>query len=211
MYNNIMSTKKIVPGNKQRLTKDFNELIVELSKSVKSNDVAYECDGNFDTVLDNSLKNMTNFTILLRGPEDTPYSGGKFKLRVEIKGDYPWKPPVVTFETEIYHPNVRGKSICLDTLSSSWSPIITLSHLVLAISALLCSPNGADPLSADIGAEFRDNYQLFKKHAIERTKKHAIKDERRDYMKNDNTMADTPKKIKSKTTHYAYNDEDEVD
>jgi ubiquitin-conjugating enzyme E2 D/E len=209
-----MSSKKNISVNKQRLTKDFNELLVELGKSVKSNDIAYECDGNFDTALENSLKNMTNFTILLRGPSDTPYSGGKFRLRVEIQGDYPWKPPVVTFETKIYHPNVRDKSICLDTLSSSWSPIITLSHLILSISALLCSPNGGDPLSANIGAEFRDNYQLFKKNAIEHTIKYAIKDERRDYMKIDKTVANNTKTstIYKKSNEYdSGNDEFEID
>ncbi len=204
-----MSSKKGITGNKQRFTKDFNELLMELQKGTTSSDVAYESDGNFDTALEHSLKNMTNFTILLRGPADTPYSGGKFRLRVEIVGDYPWKAPVVTFETEIYHPNVRGKTICLDTLGSNWSPVLTLSQLILTISALLCNPNGSDPLSANVGAEFRDNYQQFKKNAIEHTMKHAIKDERRDYMKIDKTLFDKKSKVLSKKKDYADEEDDE--
>ncbi|WAR03202.1 UBE2T-like protein [Mya arenaria] len=51
------------------------------------------------------------------GGEDTPYSGGIFKLEIQIPDRYPFEPPKVKFMTPIYHPNIdTAGRICLDTL-----------------------------------------------------------------------------------------------
>ena len=39
------------------------------------------------------------------GP-DGPFAGGKFKVDVDFRENYPFKCPQVNFRTKIYHPGV---------------------------------------------------------------------------------------------------------
>ncbi len=169
-----------------RLKKEYAELLFALDNY---DDKSYYCsDGEPKLALKNILNgNILNgsidFNILLRGPPDTPYVGGKFKLKISIKSDYPFKPPAVLFETNIYHPNIRNNSICLDLLKSAWSPALTINKLLISIASLLSDPNPNDPLDTEASKFFTENKNEFNKKAIEYTKKYAIKDEFRDYMK----------------------------
>lgn len=159
-----------------RLRKDYQELY----RDMKTNDenVCFECDGS----LESFLEDYSKFSILLRGPPDTPYAGGKFRLCVSIPNDYPFKPPSILFDTKIYHPNIYNKEICIDILDKNWSPAYTLTGLLNGISSLLDHPNPNDPLDTDVGNTYKNNPSDFKKKAIEYTKKYAIKDERRNYL-----------------------------
>lgn len=40
------------------------------------------------------------------GPEDTPWEGGIFSLRITFTEYYPEKPPRVRFTSDMFHPNV---------------------------------------------------------------------------------------------------------
>ena len=92
------------------------------------------------------------------GPEDTPYVGGVFFLKIYLPTDYPFKPPKVNFETKIYHCNVNGNgSICLDILKDQWSPSLTISKLLLSITSLLSDANPDDPLVPDIANLYKTN------------------------------------------------------
>lgn len=169
-----------------RLKKEYAELLFAIDNY---DDKSYYCS-DVDTKI--SLKkiltgggNSVDFNILLRGPPNTPYVGGKFKLKISIKSDYPFKPPSVSFDTNIYHPNIKNKSICLDLLKSAWSPALTINKLLISIVSLLSDPNPNDPLDTEASKEYTENINNFNKKAIEYTKKYAIKDEFRDYMKID--------------------------
>ena len=76
------------------------------------------------------------------GPTETPYEGGMFNLKILFPPDYPFKPPKITFETRIYHPNINSTGgICLDILKDQWSPALTISKVLLSLSSLLTDPN----------------------------------------------------------------------
>jgi len=109
------------------------------------------------------------------GPKDTPYEGGFFELKIAFPEEYPFKPPRAQFVTKVYHPNIdRDGGICMDILKDSWTPALTTTQLLLAISTLLASPNPADPLVPEIAREFEHNYAQFATKARECTAKHAM-------------------------------------
>jgi ubiquitin-conjugating enzyme E2 D/E len=108
------------------------------------------------------------------GPEDSPFSGGIFKLNIIFPTDYPFKCPNVTFTTKIYHPNINSAGIiCLDILKSQWSPALTISKVLLSVCSLLCDPNPADPLMPDIANLYKSNRQEYERVAREYTLKYA--------------------------------------
>lgn len=45
------------------------------------------------------------------GPPGTPYEGGVFKIDIRIPTEYPFRPPVMKFETKIWHPNVSSQTV----------------------------------------------------------------------------------------------------
>ena len=50
--------------------------------------------------------NARYFKIVVEGPSDSPYDGGKFNLELFLPEDYPMAAPKVRFTTKIYHPNI---------------------------------------------------------------------------------------------------------
>lgn len=43
------------------------------------------------------------------GPPDTPYQGGTFMVDIKIPDGYPFSPPLMKFDTLIYHPNISSQ------------------------------------------------------------------------------------------------------
>merc|ERR1712086_331468 len=46
---------------------------------------------------------------VVKGPPDTPYSGGTFELAIEVPPNYPLIAPSVKTLTPIFHPNFHFK------------------------------------------------------------------------------------------------------
>ena len=118
---------------------------------------------------------MFNWQATFPGPENSPYEGGNFTLKMQFPKDYPFKPPKVEFETKVYHPNVKSATgaICLGILKDDWSPQITVPKILMSISTLLTDPNVEHPLEEEIAKQYTQNRELYDKTAKEWTEKYA--------------------------------------
>lgn len=71
--------------------------------------------------------------------------GGTFKLLLTLPTNYPFKPPVLSFQTKIYHPNVTNDdkgSMCLGILrSDQWKPSCKILAVLEMARGLLMEPN----------------------------------------------------------------------
>ncbi|CAK7224551.1 Ubiquitin-conjugating enzyme E2 1 [Sporothrix bragantina] len=98
------------------------------------------------------------------GPPDTPYAGGLYTIDIQIPDTYPFKPPAMKFDTKTWHPNVSSQTgaICLDTLSSGWSPVNTIKTALLSLRLLLICPNPQDPQDAQVARQMNEEPEFFK-------------------------------------------------
>ena len=116
----------------KRLIKEFEEL-----KKIESKDFGARPIEN---------ENWFLWEAYLKGPKESLYEGGCFKLNIKFPVEFPWKPPKIYFITKIYHPNFNYNSgfICccaLDYLEDSWNPKITIIQILKDIQSLLVNPN----------------------------------------------------------------------
>jgi ubiquitin-conjugating enzyme (huntingtin interacting protein 2) len=140
-----------------------------------------------------TLDDLTHFKGVFRGPPDTPYHGATYNVDIKIPNDYPFQPPVMKFTTKIWHPNISSVTvspttipvrifsltfqtqgaICLDTLGSAWSPVLTLKSALISLQSLLSSPEPKDPQDAEVARMLITNPKEFEHVAREWAIKYA--------------------------------------
>ncbi|OAA65597.1 Ubiquitin-conjugating enzyme/RWD-like protein [Niveomyces insectorum RCEF 264] len=107
--------------------------------------------------------------VTIQGPPNSVYAGGQFGIVLVLPKEYPFKAPVVTFATRIYHPNVTNDNlgnVCLAMLKAeNWKPVTPLSSVLEAVRALLIEPQPDDPLETRIAEEYRQQRAEFDKQA----------------------------------------------
>ena len=118
--------------------------------------------------------NLNHWTATIMGPRDSPFQGGIFQLEIVFPKKYPFKPPQVRFTTPIYHMNINQHgAICLDILNTSWSPVLTITKVLLSICSLLTDPNPDDPLDQNLANLYKQDQAEYNRRARIYTLKHA--------------------------------------
>uniref|UniRef100_A0A0D6R4X1 E2 ubiquitin-conjugating enzyme n=1 Tax=Araucaria cunninghamii TaxID=56994 RepID=A0A0D6R4X1_ARACU len=120
--------------------------------------------------------NLAEFFVEFRGPPNSPYEGGVWKVHIEIPEAYPYKSPSVGFANRIYHPNVdeMSGSVCLDVINQSWSPMYDLSNVFESfLPQLLLYPNPSDPLNGEAASLLMHDENLYAQKVKEYCVKYA--------------------------------------
>ena len=103
--------------------------------------------------------------------------GGSFNLLLILPTEYPFKPPVLSFTTKIYHPNVSNDdkgSMCLGILrSDNWKPSCKIMQVLEMARGLLVEPNADDAVETSIAEEYKNDRAGFEKMAKQWTKMNA--------------------------------------
>ena len=103
--------------------------------------------------------------------------GGKYHVQIVLPKEYPFKPPVLSFKTKIYHPNVsndeRG-AMCLGMLKAEeWKPPNKIAEVLKLVRAVLAAPQPDDAVETGIAEQFKNDRKSFDKVAKEWVAKYA--------------------------------------
>lgn len=73
------------------------------------------------------------------GPSGTAYEGGLYRIDIVIPSEYPFRPPIMRFDTKVWHPNVSSQTVSTDDLV-----VFVISDVFDRVpSALIpCPPHG---------------------------------------------------------------------
>ncbi|EEC67067.1 ubiquitin-conjugating enzyme E2 4 [Oryza sativa Japonica Group] len=119
---------------------------------------------------------MQEFFVEFRGPTESIYQGGVWKVRVELPDAYPYKSPSIGFVNKIYHPNVdeMSGSVCLDVINQTWSPMFDLVNVFeVFLPQLLLYPNPSDPLNGEAAALMMRDRPAYEQKVKEYCEKYA--------------------------------------
>jgi len=106
---------------------------------------------------------------------NSPYDGGLFLLDIVFRPDYPFKPPIVKFNTRIYHPNVNSNGLLsVPILTDHWSPLITLKQVMLYLLNLITNPDIDYPMVPEIAQVYRTDRNKYNTTAADWTRRYAM-------------------------------------
>lgn len=91
------------------------------------------------------------------------HGGFFYSLSLLFSKDYPIKPPSLKFDNQMFHPNIFSNStVCLDIITSKWSPSFTIKDILAGLKQLLDFPNPSSPANAEAAKLFTRNKQKYK-------------------------------------------------
>jgi ubiquitin-conjugating enzyme E2 G1 len=122
--------------------------------------------------------NFFKWRVIFEGPSETLYEGGLFSTLLDFPQDFPNSPPVMKFETEMWHPNVYpdGK-VCIsilhppgtdrhndqETAEERWRPILSVEAILVSVLSMLVDPNLNSPANIDAAVHMRNDADGYKK------------------------------------------------
>jgi len=114
--------------------------------------------------------NFMKWKFTMIGPPESLYEYGMFSGFIVFPKTYPIKPPKVTFDKDIWHPNVytNGK-VCISILHEGvdqygyessmerWNPSHGVESIMISINSMLADPNYESPANISVSKMAREN------------------------------------------------------
>ena len=112
-------------------------------------------------------------------PNPRPRSEGAFfKAEIKFPENFPNSPPVMTFVSPMWHPNIYpdGK-VCIsilhdpgvdvfnaqETADERWRPILGVEQILVSVVSMLSEPNLDSPANIDAAKMLRDDPKAFRR------------------------------------------------
>jgi len=109
-------------------------------------------------------KNLKTFKVAVT-PDAGFWKGATYHFNFVFPDEYPYKPPKVTCDNKIYHPNIDLQgNVCLNLLKADWRPILTTQQIIHGLIFLFLEPNPSDPLNQEAAEVFRNNINVFRQN-----------------------------------------------
>ncbi|XP_066121085.1 ubiquitin-conjugating enzyme E2 U [Saccopteryx bilineata] len=131
---------------------------------------------DYQRLKENNYRGITAFPVSedlmeweadVEGLQNTIWHGIVLQLTINFTEEYNFVPPVVTFRTIPFHPNVDQQTgrPCIDFLDNpqKWNTSYTLSSILLTLQVMLSNPvleNPVNLVAAQILAEDESKYRL---------------------------------------------------
>lgn len=156
-----MASENLAPQVISRLMSEMRDLIRNPPEGIE--------------YVENEENSVSEIHAMIMGPEETPFFGGRFRLKLVISEEYPNVPPRGFFLTKIFHPNIAGNGdICVNTLKKDWNPQVTIKHILQVIRCLLIIPFPESSLNDEAGKLFMESYEEYAVRARIMTEVHAM-------------------------------------
>jgi ubiquitin-conjugating enzyme E2 G1 len=133
-------------------------------------------DKNYFYSICPSSENFFHWDFILIGPPKTIFEGGMFKGTLVFPKEYPNRPPVLSFITEMFHPNIyKDGKVCISILHEGvdvygyesvmdrWTPTQSINSIMMSVLSMLPEPNLESPANLDAAILCQKNYEEYKK------------------------------------------------
>jgi len=150
--------------------------LVELSK---------DAENGFSVGLEDE-QDMFKWRVCFEGPADSLYEGGLFTAVLDFPQDFPNSPPKMTFETQMFHPNIYSDGkVCISILhppgtdqfntqesaDERWRPILGVESILISVLSMLLDPNLDSPANLDAAKQYKEDLDGWKKKVRQLTRK----------------------------------------
>ncbi|XP_035525876.1 uncharacterized protein LOC118334163 [Morone saxatilis] len=171
IHNKVTVTERTLKKKISELKKGW---FLEKDKRILEELRSLHCDPHPFFRVFPSDSDFTFWKILMEGPPDTPYEKGVFELYCQFGPDYPVKPPLVRFVTQVYHCNVNSVGrICHSIFDRNYNAHITMREILEAVYGLLIIPEPNDPLDSILAEEFLTSRETYEQEAEKHTEETA--------------------------------------
>lgn len=122
-----------------------------------------------------SLEDKDSVIIHIMGPMGTPYESGLFRILLTNLEGFPKYPPIVFFQTRIWHPLVEVETgrVCPAALTQNWSSFEGLEGFLNRLQLFFFCEKLDFCINSEAAAELQRNDGSFETHAKLFTKKYA--------------------------------------